>query len=146
EPVHGIAEDNAGNLWIAEQVSGLFQLSPRREVTKIPWAGLGHKDFANALIADPSHGGLWLGFFQGGIAYFSDGGVRASYGTADGLGEGAVHSFRFDKDGTLWVATHGGLSRFKNGRFVTLTSKNGLPCDTVHWMMEDDDHSVWLHM
>ena len=33
----------------------------------------------------------------------------------------------------------------KNGRVATLTSKNGLPCDTVHWVMEDDDHSVWLY-
>ena len=34
----------------------------------------------------------------------------------------------------------------KDGRVVTLTSRNGLPCDAVHWSMEDDDHSVWLYM
>jgi ligand-binding sensor domain-containing protein/signal transduction histidine kinase len=146
EHVHGIAEDSAGNLWVAEQKSGLFRLSPRSEVQQIPWAGLGHKDFAYALIADTVRGGLWIGFFQGGIAYFSDGGIRASYGAADGLGEGAVTSFRFDPDGTLWVATQGGLSRLKGGRFATLSSKNGLPCDPVHWMMEDEGHSFWLHM
>ena len=49
------------------------------------------------------------------------------------------------QDGTLWAATEGGLSRLKNGRVATLTSKNGLPCDTVHWVMEDDAHSFWLH-
>jgi signal transduction histidine kinase len=27
-----------------------------------------------------------------------------------------------------------------------LSSRNGLPCDAVHWSMEDDDHSVWLYM
>src|SRR5262249_25424135 len=31
-------------------------------------------------------------------------------------------------------------------RVVTLTSKNGLPCDVLHWVMEDDDHSFWLNM
>jgi PAS domain S-box-containing protein len=146
EPVHGIAEDSAGNLWVAEQQSGLFRLSPRGEVQQIPWAGLGHKDPAYALIADPVRGGLWLGFLQGGIAYFNDGGIRASYGAADGLGEGVVTGFRFDPNGTLWVATQGGLSRLKNGRFDTLTSKNGLPCDTTHWMIDDEDHSFWLRM
>jgi len=146
EPVHGIAEDNTGNLWIAEQNSGLFRLSPRGEVQQIPWAGLGHKDHAYALAADASHGGLWLGFFRGGIAYFNDGAIRASYGPAAGLGEGIVHGFRFAEDGTLWVSTAGGLSRFKNGRFATLTSRNGLPCDTVHWMIEDTDRAIWLHM
>src|SRR5580700_2706072 len=39
----------------------------------------------------------------------------------------------------------GGLSRLKNGRVTTLTSKNGLPCDTVLWMMEDDSHYVWMY-
>src|SRR5262249_5385149 len=76
---------------------------------------------------------------------FADGKVRESYTTADGLGAGRVSGFLFDHEGTLWIATEGGLSRLKNGRIATLTSKNGLPCDTVHWAMEDDDHSFWLY-
>ena len=79
------------------------------------------------------------------MAYFKDGQVRASYASADGLGEGRVDDLQLDRDGTLWAATEGGLSRVKNGRVATLTSKNGLPCDTVHWVMEDDDHSFWLY-
>src|SRR5262249_8704774 len=105
----------------------------------------GHKDHATALAADTVQGGLWLGFYQGGVAYFADGQVRASYSAADGLGEGIVNGFRLDQDGTLWAATESGLSRLKNNRFATLTSKNGLPCDAVHWTMEDDDHSFWLY-
>src|SRR5262249_39341536 len=105
----------------------------------------GHQDHVSTLAADPVRGGLWLGFFLGGIAYFSDGQVRASYAAADGLGGGHINSLRVDEDGTVWAATEGGLSRLKNGRIVTLTSKNGLPCDTVHWAMEDDDHAFWLY-
>jgi PAS domain S-box-containing protein len=46
----------------------------------------------------------------------------------------------------LWAATEeGGLSRIKDGRISTLTSRNGLPCDTIHWSMEDDDRSLWLY-
>src|SRR5262249_12908043 len=90
--VHSIAEDKSGNLWIANQQAGLFPLSPQREVQQIPWARLGHKDSASALASDPLRGGLWLGFFQGGLAYFKDGQVRTSYSAADGLGEGHVNS------------------------------------------------------
>ena len=86
----------------------------------------------------------WI--FRGGVAYFKDGQVRASYAGADGLGEGRVSGLQLDRDGTLWAATEGGLSRVKNGRVATLTNKNGLPCDTVNWVMEDDDHSFWLYM
>ena len=126
--------------------SGLFHLREGSVVEQIPWARLGRKDYASALFPDPVQGGLWLGFCQGGVAYFKDGQVRASYAGADGLGEGRVSSLQLDRDGTLWAATEGGLSRVKNGRVATLTSKNGLPCDTVHWVMEDDDHSFWLYM
>jgi len=145
-PVHGIAEDTAGNLWIANQNNGLFRLSLGGEVQQIPWVGLGHKDNASALIADPVQGGLWLGFHYGGVAYFKDGRVRAAYTGLDGLGEGPVNTFRVDPDGALWAATDGGLSRLKNGRIATLNSKNGLPCDAVHWSIEDDIGSVWLYM
>ena len=143
---HGVAEDTRGNLWVATQLNGLFRVSPTSEVQQIPWASLGRKDYASALAADPWMGGLWLGFRDSGIAYFRDGQVRESYTVADGLGGGTVGRFRFDPDGAVWAATQGGLSRLKNGRIATLTSKNGLPCDAVHWVIQDNDHSFWLLM
>jgi len=83
--VRSIVEDTAGDLWIASQDAGLLRVSPANEVQQFPWAKLGHKDFALTLAADAVHGGLWLGFYQGGIAYLADGQVRASYAAADGL-------------------------------------------------------------
>src|SRR4029077_1770483 len=72
--------------------------------------------------------------------------IRASYTVADGLGVGTVREFQIDQEGTLWISTEGGLSRLKDGRIATLSSRNGLPCDTVTWVMDDDDHSFWLNM
>src|SRR5262249_60530749 len=63
----------------------------------------------------------------------------------DGLGRGRVNDLRFGQDHTLWAATEGGLSRLKNGRVATLTGKRGLPCDTIHWLTEDDANSFWLY-
>ena len=141
---HSIAEDSAGDLWICQD-QGLFHLLRGSGVEQIPWARLVRQGLALAVAADPLHGGLWLGFSEGGVAYFKDGQVRALYGAADGLGEGRVNSVQFDRDGTLWAATEGGLSQVKNGRVVTLSTQNGLPCDAVHWVMEDDARSVWLY-
>src|SRR6266853_2195693 len=140
-----IVQDPAGNLWVINEHVGLFRISPQNDVRQFPWSGLGHMDHASVLAADRRQGGIWLGFFLGGIAYFSDGQVSASYTTAEGLGAGRVSDFQFDDDGTLWVSTEGGLSRLKNNHVATLTSKNGLPCDTVHWAMEEDDRSLWLY-
>jgi signal transduction histidine kinase/ligand-binding sensor domain-containing protein len=149
--VHAIAGDSAGNLWIGYE-QGLFHLLAGKVVEQVPWARLGHKDFATTLLPDTAQGGLWLGFFQGGVEYFKDDQVRASYSGAagaagpDGLGQGSVSDLQLDGDGTLWAAIGGGLSRIKNGRVATLSGRNGLPCDAVHWVMEDDDHSFWLGM
>ena len=143
--MYPMAGDNAGNVWISHYDQGLFHLLGGRMVERITWANMGHKDHASSLFPDPVQGGLWLGFSYGGVAYFKDGQVRASYAAADGLGEGRVNDLQLDP-GTLWAATEGGLTRVKNGRVATLSSRNGLPCDAVHWFMEDDDHSVWLGM
>ncbi|HVP00236.1 MAG TPA: two-component regulator propeller domain-containing protein [Bryobacteraceae bacterium] len=141
--VRAVVEDAPGSLWVSHN-QGLFHLLEGRAVDRIPWAKLGREGYANSLVADPARGGLWLGFYEGGLTFFKDGEVRASYGTADGLGEGNVGRLQLDRDGTLWAATEGGLSRVKNGRVDTLTVRNGLPCDTVPWMMEDDDHAFWM--
>ena len=143
--VYFITGDAAGNLWVANKDAGLIQLERDGRVQQTPWARLGHNDPALALAVDPSRRGLWIGFNQGGISYFADGQVRASYTAAGGLGGGRVNDLRFDADGALWAATEGGLSRVKDGRVATLTSRNGLPCDSTHWVMEDDAHSVWLY-
>jgi signal transduction histidine kinase len=145
-PAYSIAGDAKGNLWIANWNRGLLHLFRDNLVEQIPWAKLGHEKHASALAVDPLHGGLWLGFYDGGVSCLADGQIRASYTTTDGVGEGHVNSLKLDQDGTLWAATEGGLSRVKDGRVASLTSKNELPCDTVHWAMEDDDHSLWLYM
>src|SRR6266498_4356426 len=143
--VTSMAQDNEGRLWVVNERGGLLQLLRGNLIQQIPWASLGRKDLGTALVADPVRGGLWLGFSQSGIVYLTEGQVRASYGSTLGLGEGRVNQLRIDRDRTLWVATEGGLSRLKDDRIVTLTTKNGLPCNTVHWSIEDDAGSVWLY-
>ena len=147
QKIYSFAEDKDGNLWMAnaEEV-GLIRLSAQNEIRKIPWAELGNKDYGRVLAIDPSKGGLWIGFEKGGVSYFADGRVRETYSAADGLGSGTVNRLRFGPRGTLWPATDGGLSRIRDGRVMTLTSKNGLPCDTVHWSAEDDYHFLWVNM
>jgi signal transduction histidine kinase/ligand-binding sensor domain-containing protein len=143
---YALYADGPGNLWISDRKRGLLHLFAGKVVEQLPWASLGKKDAATALLPDPVQGGLWMAFYEGGVAYFKDGQVRTSYGVAEGLGEGHVANLQLDGDGTLWAATEGGLSRIKNGRGTTLSSRNGLPCDTVMWVMEDDAHSFWLYM
>ncbi len=141
--VHYIAGDKAGNLWFSDEKS-LLHLLEGRLVEQIPWSAVGHHDHAQVLLSGREQGGLWLGFWGNqGVSYFKDRQLRASYTVTNGLG---IADLRLDRDGTLWAATQdGGLSRLKDGRIATLTSRNGLPCDTIHWTIEDDDRSFWLY-
>jgi signal transduction histidine kinase/ligand-binding sensor domain-containing protein len=143
--VSSITGDRAGNIWISHQ-EALFHLLEERVVERIPWARFGHKESASVLLHDATSGGVWLGFRDGGIAHFANGRIGASYGEAEGLTPGLVRGFYIDRKRALWTATVGGLNRIQDGRVVTLTGRNGLPCDMVHWMMEDDADSVWLYL
>ena len=140
-----IAGDGLGNVWILQANAGIFCWSPKAAIQHTPWSQFSRKT-PRTMLPDRERGGLWLGFMEGGIVYLKDGKVVRSYGTADGLGDGRVTQLRFGPNGGLWASTEGGLSRIKDGHIATLTHKNGLPCDTVHWSMEDDDHAVWLYM
>lgn len=141
--IHSIVGDGAGNLWLNHD-QGLIHLVAGDPVAPIPWSQLGIREYDWSLLADSARGGLWLGL-GGGLEYFKDGQVRAAYSIADGLGEGRVAGLQLDPDGTVWAATEGGLSRLKDGRIATLTSRNGLPCDNIQSVMEDDDHSFWMY-
>ena len=91
-------------------------------------------------------GGLWLGFRDGGVGYFRDGQVLESYGAPRGRDRARSAGSTSIGNGILWASTASGLSRIKDGHILTLTRQNGLPCNMVHWMMEDDADSVWLYM
>jgi signal transduction histidine kinase/ligand-binding sensor domain-containing protein len=135
--VLSVAEDRSGIVWLSHQ-KGLFALRDARVVERRTWAQLGLERPATSLLGDAQHG-LWLGFRDGGVAYFNNGQLTAPYATGD-----AVNDLHLDATGTLWAATDGGLRRIKDS--VTLSSRNGLPCNVVHWMIEGNDGSVWLYM
>jgi signal transduction histidine kinase/ligand-binding sensor domain-containing protein len=142
--IDAITQDREGNLWIAHRDEGLLRLSADFKLQRIPWARFAQLPGARVAV-DPGHGGLWIGFFSGGLVHFVDGQVRESYSVRDGWGKGSINDVRVEADGTVWAASDGGLSRLKAGRIATLDTRSGLPCDHVHSMVFDVDTSVWLY-
>jgi signal transduction histidine kinase len=144
DEVYSITGDDAGNLWLSGN-KGLSHLAGTRLVETFPWSALRRTQQAKVIVA--ARGGVWLSFWKdGGVEYFRDGRLEASYSVADGLGLGHVPDIRLDRDGALWASTQdGGLSRIKDGHVATLTTANGLPCDNIHWSREDNDGSIWLY-
>ncbi len=145
--VLSIAHDGDRSTWVSVADDGLFHWTGGDSVQKFPWELFGNRGGgAAALLPDARQRGLWLGFRDGGVAYFEDGRVVNSWGAADGLARGNVTHLRMGEQGAVWAATEGGLSRIADGKVRTLTARQGLPCDAVYWSIEDDDHSSWLFL
>jgi signal transduction histidine kinase/ligand-binding sensor domain-containing protein len=144
--VNAMTPDGDRGLWISDQDRGLLHVIGETVVEGIPWSELGGDGVvASTLVTDQAHGGVWLGFFRGGVAHLKNGQVQKFYGVSDGLGGGRVMGLHLEPDGTVWAATEHGLSRIADGRVVTLTAKNGLPCETIQWMVDDERASYWLY-
>jgi signal transduction histidine kinase/ligand-binding sensor domain-containing protein len=137
-----IAGDTRGEVWILHVTEGVFHWSPKGGPQRVPGSQFPAR-IPRTMLPDREPGGLWLGFFNGGLVYLKDGKAR-SYGTSDRLG-GRINHLRFGPNGGLWVSTENGLSRIKDGHVATLTQRNGLPCDEIHWSVEDEDHAAWLY-
>jgi signal transduction histidine kinase/ligand-binding sensor domain-containing protein len=142
--IDSIAEDRQGNIWLAHRTAGVLRVSADLKVEPVKWQSSGNREVWYRLAADPVDGGVWIGSLQGSLIHLVDGEERGSYSTADGLGQGLLSDVRVGADGTAWIATMGGLSRIRNGRVATLSTKNGLPCDAVTASIEDDEGATWL--
>ena len=144
---NAIAGDNHGGLWLSLYGTandyGLVHLVDGKIIEQAPWRKLGGGP-GTGLVPDPN-GGVWIGLLSGGMAYFRAGQIQ-NLPLSDGrAGARKVLDVSRDRDGSMWAATENGLSRIKNGRVITLTTANGLPCNTVHWIIGDDVSSYWLY-
>lgn len=66
------------------------------------------------------------------------------YGTREGLAQSQLTALVQDAHGYIWVATHGGLSRFNGRRFANYTTLNGLPDDVLSCLAADAKGGVWV--
>ena len=144
--ITAIAGDYHGGLWLQLWANpsdyGLVHLVNGKVIQAIPWKDLGAEPGAG-LVVDPD-GGVWTGLFHGGFDYIEAGQIRRLQLIGPVAGSRNVFNLYRARDGALWIAGEAGLARFTNGRTATLTTANGLPCDVVHWMIDDDVSSYWL--
>jgi signal transduction histidine kinase/ligand-binding sensor domain-containing protein len=144
---NAITGDTHGGLWLslfgAANNYSLTHLVDGKITEQVPWRSLGGGP-GTGLLADPD-GGIWTGLLSGGIAYFRAGQIRTLPLSDDRAGARKVLDVSRDRSGTLWAATENGVSRITNTGVATLTTANGLPCKSVHWIIEDDLSSYWLY-
>jgi len=67
-----------------------------------------------------------------------------TFGVRDGLPASSIYSIGRDRDGNLWFATSGGVSRYDGVSFLTLTTEDGLPGDRILSILEDRQGNLWF--
>ena len=144
---NAIAGDNHGGLWLSlfgtAKDYSLAHLAGGKIVEQVPWLKLGGGP-GTGLVPDPD-GGIWTGLLSGGMAYFRAGQMRTLPLSDDRANVRRVLDVARDRDGSIWATTNNGVSRIGDGRVATLTTANGLPCNIVHWIIEDDLSSYWMY-
>ncbi len=101
-------------------------------------------DNVTAVAADQG-GALWFGTAAAGVSRTLNPLAWDHFDTGQGLGSNNVRDILVASDGTVWVATAGGVSRFENGAFSTAKVVNaGLPSNSVRALAEDSQGHIWV--
>ena len=88
-------------------------------------------------------GFLWIGT-RGGLARFDGAGfVLYKAGEPNSIPSESVTGLAEDRTGGLWISSAGGLTCYRDGRFRTYTSRDGLPSSSVWRISTDPAGGVW---
>jgi hypothetical protein len=139
--VGGMTEDVDDNIWVEttgppRTLIRIHDLKVREEfpVPQMP--------AARKVAADPK-GGIWLGLMNGDLARYQEGKTEIfpfKHGE-----DSRVNQLIVNPDGSVLGATPLGVVAWKEGKQQTLTVQNGLPCNTVHALIEDRQRALWLY-
>ena len=136
--IRTLLEDRADRLWVGA-VSGVWRCSlPAMKCVRD--AQLRDETAAFAFFRD-STGQTWAGFRTGPMRYEGDRWVEVP----DWPRVGPVRAFAETTNGAIWMGTRGGgLARYRNGRYTTVTTRDGLPIDVVRSLYVDGDGLLWV--
>ena len=143
--VTSLTEDVNGNVWaeVRGTPSKLLRIQDRRvrEVFVEP-----HVPAATRLAADPE-GGVWLGLRSGNLARFRNGVVETfpfERNSSAAAHPAPIAQLAVRHDGSVLAAATFGLMGWRQGMTRLMTVSNGLPCDRIDAVVEDEHATVWL--
>jgi ligand-binding sensor domain-containing protein len=90
-------------------------------------------------------GALWFGTSNAGVSRTLNPLAWDHFDTGEGLASNNVRDVLVASDGTVWVATAGGVSWFRNNEFSTANVVNaGLPSNSARALAEDSQGHIWV--
>jgi ligand-binding sensor domain-containing protein/two-component sensor histidine kinase len=133
--VWALAQGSDGYLWVGTQ-QGLARFDGVRfSAVDEPQAPELKHGYITALCAGQD-GSMWVGCEGQGVIRCKNG-VISHLTEAEGLPSNLVHCLLEDHEGTLWIGSEGGLTRYREGKLTTFTDMQGLGDNPVRGLCED---------
>jgi signal transduction histidine kinase/streptogramin lyase len=144
--ITALGSDNHGRVWAgiheAGRASRLFEkdalgwhalpeLPGTRESTEIQTVFLDRE------------GALWVGTSDAGI-YRLIGNVIDRFDQSDGLSGNSVNDITQDSEGSVWVATSGGIDQLRRALVDSWSTREGLSADRVNAIVADGAGRIWM--
>jgi len=148
--------DKDGDLWIATNGGGLDLYDKKNDkfIHHLPDTKKPNSLNDNIVwfIHEDKEGIFWLGTNAGGLNRFDKRTGKFTHFVKDinnpkSISENKVLTIHEDGEGNLWLGTAGGgLNRFNKSslEFEKFTVENGLPSNTIHAIVEDNDRNLWM--
>ncbi|HEV7776636.1 MAG TPA: triple tyrosine motif-containing protein [Luteibacter sp.] len=137
--VTDMAQDTEGYLWFTSK-NGIYRFDGEHfdhSLSKrLP------SQLVKGILAEPD-GGLWVGYYFGGVSHIVDGQITTYH---DGLPQGTAFALKRTPDGTLWMASTGGLARFVKGAWHQVGNEMGYDGSQPEDMSMSRDGRLWVTM
>ena len=139
--VVGIAEAADGTLWIVTAGSNrLLRMDAKTGAVEVS----GKMQTPSRITNGPNGEVYLLSFLEGQVAILRN--ARAWEKIPLPTGPRTARALLAFEEGSLFVATDAGLYRWKEGNWSVLNAENGLPCEAVQDLTNDQEGGLWLHL
>lgn len=127
-PIRSIFEDKKGNIWIGNNGYGLFRYDGKTLTSITKEYQLENPGFRTTLkgkegtlarvwvITGDQQGNLWIGTIDAGLWKYN-GTAFTCYTTKDGLAGNSIEALLYDTNGTLWIGTDKGVTKYNGSTF-----------------------------
>lgn len=135
--VHNLIEDPQHTIWLSLK-GDQYHVDGNHLTLSRP---LGPDHSYTWFVPDPVDG-YWQITGGGSITRYEKGSYHVLSNKQPGI---HFYFSLFGPDHKLWAWGPAGLGLLKDNRWITLTSKNGLPCDVIYSVADDGAGSFWLY-
>lgn len=133
-----VYEDRNGDVWVA--AVNLFRVHDGK-ASPYSFPGISGVRIRN--VFRDREGALWIGT-EGSGAYRQVGNRLVHYSTKEGLVNNFVREFLQSRDGSIWIATDEGVSRWTPQGFTNFEVRNGLCYFSTRSLLEDANGDMWI--